>query len=176
MKHVPPIRCACFELVSLSLSMIEALIEGDVSAVARELGVRFPDGEWIEDTGRGLAFRRDDMLRDPGVAPWMTRLIVMPDRRVAGLINFHGAPDADGVAELGYTIFDRYRRQGIGHDAARCMMRWARDEHRVRRFRLSISPDNAPSLGMARKLGFERTGEQMDEIDGLEYLFELHVP
>jgi RimJ/RimL family protein N-acetyltransferase len=42
----------------------------------------------------------------------------------------------------------------------------------VPRVRLSIAPDNVASLGVARKLGFERVGEQIDEEDGLEYVFE----
>ena len=175
MTDVPPIRCDRFDLLWLSLSMVETLMKGDSSAVSRELDVRFPEGEWIEKMRRGLTFRRDDMLRDPDVAPWMTRLIVLPDRRVAGYINFHGPPDSDRVCELGYTVFEAFRRQSIASDAALCIMRWARDQHSVRRFRLSISPENAPSLGMAQKLGFVRTGEQMDEIDGLEYVFELTI-
>jgi RimJ/RimL family protein N-acetyltransferase len=38
---------------------------------------------------------------------------------------------------------------------------------------LSVSPENAASLAVVRKLGFERTGERMDEEDGLEHVFEL---
>jgi RimJ/RimL family protein N-acetyltransferase len=36
----------------------------------------------------------------------------------------------------------------------------------------SVSPENAPSLAVIRKLGFEQTGEQWDEEDGLELVFE----
>jgi RimJ/RimL family protein N-acetyltransferase len=53
------------------------------------------------------------------------------------------------------------------------MMRWALGGHGITRFRVSIAPDNAPSLALAAKLGFQRTGEQMDPEDGLEYVFEL---
>jgi RimJ/RimL family protein N-acetyltransferase len=56
------------------------------------------------------------------------------------------------------------------------MMRWAREVHEVRRFLLSISPKNAPSLALALKLGFSQVGKQMDLEDGLEYVFELQVP
>jgi RimJ/RimL family protein N-acetyltransferase len=175
MTGVPPIRCERFDLVWLSLEMIDALLAGDIDRVARALNVRFPDEQWLDDAVQGFQFRRDDMQRDPDVAAWMARLIVLPDRRAAGHVNFHGPPDADGICELGYAVFGAYRRQGIAFDAARCMMRWARETHGVRRFRLSIAPDNAPSLAMADKLGFVRTGEQMDEIDGLEYVFERSV-
>ena len=34
-------------------------------------------------------------------------------------------------------------------------------------------PDNAASLAIAAKLGFTQVGEQMDEVDGLEWVFRL---
>ena len=43
----------------------------------------------------------------------------------------------------------------------------------IRRFVASISPRNEPSLTIIRRLGFVRTGEQWDEEDGLEHVFEL---
>ena len=39
----------------------------------------------------------------------------------------------------------------------------------------SVSPDNQPSLNLIDQFGFERTGEQWDEEDGLEWVFELNV-
>ena len=53
------------------------------------------------------------------------------------------------------------------------MMEWARHENGVEDFVLSVSPDNVPSLALARSMGFEVVGEQMDEIDGLEYVMTL---
>ena len=35
------------------------------------------------------------------------------------------------------------------------------------------APNNEPSLAIIRKLGFEQTGEAIDEEDGLELVFEL---
>jgi len=66
-----------------------------------------------------------------------------------------------------------HRRQGYATEAARAMMDWAAREHGVERFFVSIAPDNASSLAMAAKLGFRQVGEQIDEQDGLEYVFEL---
>ncbi len=170
-----PIRCERFELVLFSLAFIDALLAGDVAAAARELDVRFPEGDWLPDAEHMLRFRRADLLRDPSVRPWIARAMVQPDRRMVGYVGFHGAPDADGIAEIGYTVFAGYRRLGFAHEAARGMMGWARGEHGVCRFRVSISPANEPSLALAAKLGFVQTGEQMDEIDGLELVFDLKV-
>ena len=40
------------------------------------------------------------------------------------------------------------------------------------RFIVSISPLNAPSLGLAAKFGFRRIGSHLDEVDGPEDIFE----
>ena len=45
-------------------------------------------------------------------------------------------------------------------------------EPTVRVVRASVSPDNAPSLGLIGQYGFERVGEQWDEEDGLEIIYE----
>lgn len=49
-------------------------------------------------------------------------------------------------------------------------MDWARREHGVRDFVLTISPDNLPSQRLAAGLGFSRIGEHVDEVDGLEHI------
>jgi RimJ/RimL family protein N-acetyltransferase len=93
--------------------------------------------------------------------------------QVIGIIYFHGPPDQNGRAELGYTVFEPCRRRGYASEAATSMMSWARDEPGVHVFVLSISPQNEPSLAMAAKLGFKQVGTQIDEVDGLEWVFEL---
>ena len=41
--------------------------------------------------------------------------------------------------------------------------------------RASISPSNVASLAVARKLGMIEVGSQIDEVDGLELIFETHL-
>jgi RimJ/RimL family protein N-acetyltransferase len=53
------------------------------------------------------------------------------------------------------------------------LMDLAEERAGVRHFVLAISPTNAPSLAIARKLGFVRTGERIDKERGLEHVFEL---
>jgi RimJ/RimL family protein N-acetyltransferase len=47
--------------------------------------------------------------------------------------------------------------------------------HGIRRFVASIGPGNGPSLAVVRRLGFIQTGEQWDDEDGLESVFELEL-
>jgi RimJ/RimL family protein N-acetyltransferase len=48
-------------------------------------------------------------------------------------------------------------------------MDWA-VTHGVRRFVVTVSPDNAPSLALVAKAGFRKIGEHIDDEDGLELI------
>jgi RimJ/RimL family protein N-acetyltransferase len=96
------------------------------------------------------------------------------DRVMIGFVNFHGPPgvndiEASDAAELGWTVFSEHRRHGYATETARRLMDWARDEHGVRRFISSTTPENVPSLRVHEKLGFRRTGQMVDG----EIIFEL---
>jgi RimJ/RimL family protein N-acetyltransferase len=75
------------------------------------------------------------------------------------------------MVEIGYTIVPSRRRQGFASEAAAGMWGWAA-RHGARVLRASISPDNEPSLALIHKAGFVEVGSQIDEIDGLELIFE----
>jgi RimJ/RimL family protein N-acetyltransferase len=115
------------------------------------------------------------MLENGERQEWLTRAIGHRlTNEMVGHIGYHGSP-VDDIAEIGYTVFESNRRNGYAEEAARGLMEWAQESKSVRRFRLTIGPDNQPSLQLALKLGFTRTGEQIDELDGLEYVFDLDL-
>jgi len=164
------------DLVLLTAALIDELLRD--STKERESGGFLVPAAWPDDhDARFLRMRREQIAKSPADEPFLARAIVLPAdprRPMVGHIGFHQPPQ-HGALEMGYTVFPEHRRQGIAHEAALAMMAWATAEHGVRRYILSISPDNAPSLAMAEKLGFTRTGEQVDEEDGLEWVFELRL-
>ena len=98
------------------------------------------------------------------------------DRRLAvGRAGFHAAPDAEGTVEVGYAIDPAYRRRGYARAALASMIERARADPRVVRVLASVSPDNVASLGPVAQFGFVRIGEQWDDEDGLEWVFELRA-
>jgi RimJ/RimL family protein N-acetyltransferase len=52
------------------------------------------------------------------------------------------------------------------------LLAWA-EAQGIHRFRASVAPGNDASLAIIASLGFHHVGTQMDEIDGLELVFEL---
>ena len=79
------------------------------------------------------------------------------------------------MVEIGYTLLPGARGHGYAIEAVRAAFDWATRVHGIRRFRASVSPDNARSLNLIGKLGFRQTGDQWDDEDGLELVFELEV-
>ena len=167
------------ELVSMTPAFVGALVGGRREEGARLIGAELPDG-WPDRHDEGfLRLRFDQMQRDPEAQQWLVRALVLRESgAMVGHAGFHGAPGVNGpqkpgALEVGYTVFPPFRRRGYATEAVVALMDWARAEHEIDHFIASVAPGNEPSLAIVRKLGFAQTGEQWDEENGLELVFEL---
>ena len=164
------IRTPRLELRLVPLAALEALIDRDAARAGEAMGLTLPR-DFLDHPGP-WRFRQRQITENASSAPWLVRLAVRrDDDAVVGHAGLHGPPE-DGFVEAGYTVFPAHRRSGYAREAAAGLFTWAARDDRVERFRLSISPDNAASLGLAASLGFVQVGEQWDEEDGLELVLE----
>jgi ribosomal-protein-alanine N-acetyltransferase len=184
--HVAPadalIESARLEMPLLSLRQLDAIASGETSSLANELGAELNadfSAEWLEQVVWLAGFRARQLRERPKDEPWLLRPIIRDEegaaREAIGYLNFHAAPDQHGIVEIGYTLLPAARGHGYAIEAVRAAFDWATRVHGVRRFRASVAPGNERSLNLIGKLGFTRTGEQWDERDGLELVFELEV-
>jgi RimJ/RimL family protein N-acetyltransferase len=162
------------------------LAAGRMAATERRLRVRLPE-EFARRAHGLLVVRLRDIERDPHARPWLLRLIVLRDaasatgdtgghrRAAVGMVGFHGAPDAQGRAEVGYEVFAPFRRRGYAREAVVGLLDWAARRHGVGRFVAAIAPENEPSMRLALGLGFHQVGAQVDP-EGLEFVYELQWP
>jgi RimJ/RimL family protein N-acetyltransferase len=162
------IRTERLDLVLLDRTWLQAFADGKPLP---DLGFADPDGV-LADSADLVQWRLQQIAADPTEEPWLLRAVVRRNEGVAvGYANFHAPPDERGMVEIGYTIVPSRRRQGYASEAATGMWAWAAQQG-ARVLRASIRPDNAPSLALIHKAGFVEVGSQMDEIDGLELIFE----
>ena len=77
--------------------------------------------------------------------------------------------------EIGYPVDPAYRRRGYARAALETLLQRAARDPQVRTARVSISPDNVASYQLAAQYGFVRVGEQWDDEDGLEIIYEVDV-
>jgi RimJ/RimL family protein N-acetyltransferase len=127
MPSVPPIRTPRFELVSMSLLFMRALLEGDLATAETEIDAAVPP-DMRDGLDAFLQFRIADLEVDPTVQPWLGRAIVLDDdagRRIIGSAGFHAPPDVDGRVEIGYRVRPEHRRQGVASEVVQALFDWA---------------------------------------------------
>ncbi len=79
------------------------------------------------------------------------------------------------MVEIGYAVDPEHRRRGYARAVLEHLLERARQEPDVRTFRATVSPTNEPSLGLVAQYPFVEVGEQWDDEDGLEVIFEIPV-
>jgi RimJ/RimL family protein N-acetyltransferase len=161
----------------LSAKTMSALLEGDLPTARAESGVEL--GElFVGDRAKWLwNYRLKQLETEPEAAGWIARAVLArPSEEqgevVVGYAGFHGPPDEAGMVEVGYTVDPQYRRRGYAKAILTALLERAAAEPAVRVVRATISPDNEASLATIASFGFVRNGEQWDEEDGLELIFE----
>ena len=160
--------------MQLSVATLRALADGDLDAANRASAVvlspYFVDPEWRNTWRR----RSRQVEADPTSAAWITGVIWDAERRVAvGRAGYHGRPDARGMVEVGYAVDPAYRRQGYARAALEALLARAAREPEVRVVRATIRPDNIASRRLVSQYGFVEVGEQWDDDDGLETIYEV---
>jgi RimJ/RimL family protein N-acetyltransferase len=161
-------------VVHLTAPVFGAMVIGDLTAANAAspvpLSAYFVGPEW-----RSVWQRRSKQVEaDPASAAWVTGVIWDERHQVAvGRAGYHGPPDSSGTVEIGYAVDPAYRRRGYARAALEALLQRAAREPQVRTVRVTISPDNVASYRLASQYGFTKVGEQWDDQDGLEIIYEL---
>ena len=172
--HEPVIETPRLQLHHLSAQAIIDLLEkkSDLQALENR-SITNPLRVLIDESGP-LAWRVPQVKEDPSVNKWFVRYVVVKEsQEVIGSTSFHGAPDADGMIEIGLGIEEAFRGKGYAKEALLAMWSWVSQFPEVKTLRYTVSPDNLPSIAVINYFGFEYKGQQIDEIDGPENIYEL---
>jgi RimJ/RimL family protein N-acetyltransferase len=167
----PPVQ-----ILQLDAATLRALADGDLEAADRTAPVPLTPYLAGPDCAGVWEVRAVQILEDPASGAWITGIVWDSDRGLAvGRAGYHGPPDDAGMVEIGYSIDPQYRRQGYARAALRALVDRAAREPGVRTVRATVSPDNSASRDLVLSEGFLEVGEQIDEEDGLEIVYERSV-
>mgnify|MGYP000414463123 FL=1 len=120
--------------------------------------------------------RVQDVRDNPENIRWYYRMIVDRERNVVvGSVSFHAGPDERGMVEIGIGIAPEEQGHGFASEALFGMWNWAAHQPGVKFLRYTVSPTNRQSMAIIKKFEFPQIGEQIDEEDGLELIFETSV-
>ncbi|MEW2496208.1 GNAT family N-acetyltransferase [Streptomyces nodosus] len=141
-------------------------LEGVTPAAATDLAVGGTGGfEWVDggpfESTRDAAGALVKAYRSGTHRPeWgMFVLVRSEDGRAVGGMGFHGAPDEEGKAEVGYDLAVRARGHGYATEALRALSGWALARGDVRTLTAIVERANLPSQAVVSRAGFTRVGE-----------------
>ncbi|MFF3889114.1 GNAT family N-acetyltransferase [Streptomyces sp. NPDC001914] len=112
-------------------------------------------------------------------AEWgMFVLVRREDGLAVGGIGFHGVPDAEGHAEVGYDLAESARGRGYATEALRALAETALARDDVKLLIAAVEQENAPSQRVVARAGFTRASEDVEkaarELHGLEASLRLY--
>ena len=164
------------ELHHIPAAGLIALLEekSDLEAIA---GRNFtnPHRVLIDDSGP-LGWRVPQVKEDPSTNKWFVRSIVLKESlEIIGSTSFHGVPDVNGMMEIGIGLDEKFWGNGYAKEALLGMWKWVVTQPGVSILRYTVSPTNIASVKIIQSFGFTHIGQQIDEEDGPEDIYEMSV-
>lgn len=170
---MPALVTPRLRLVPVTVEAIEAVLDHDKPRAEAVVGARFPDA-WPNDelVASGFPYSREAIRAAPEIRLWGDSLVVLKDEpRIIGSVVFHGHP-ADGVAEVGYSIEEGSRGQGLASEATRACVEWALAQEGIAAVQATTFEWHLASLGVIRKLGMTQIGVRDHDTLGELLVFE----
>jgi diketogulonate reductase-like aldo/keto reductase/GNAT superfamily N-acetyltransferase len=107
--------------------------------------------------------------------PWKLGFAVVQsiDNVVIGLCGFTGPPDADGIAEIAYSIAPEYQGRGYATETAQALVDYAVASGQVSVFRAHTLAETNASTRVLEKCGFKKASMIVDPENNLVWRWEL---
>ncbi|MEW2525764.1 GNAT family N-acetyltransferase [Streptomyces sp. NPDC047071] len=153
--HLPAGRVALLELLPPALADLAAGGTGGLDWIA---------GGPCEGTRIGAGLIAKAYAAGTHRPEWGSYAIVRTADQVAvGAMGFHGVPDHEGWAEVGYDLAPAARGNGYATEALRALATWALRLPDVTGLRAVVDEGNTASEAVLRRAGFERSADRENQ-------------
>ncbi len=165
--------------LDLHLLTVEDLLNLDADPASKKVWDRKP----FKNSNRVLIDDESPLLRriaqvkvEPAVNKWLVRVAVLREiNEVVGSSSFHLPPDEIGMIEIGLGVHQDFRRKGIAKELLSGMWGWVIQQPGVNILRYTADAKNIASIRLIECFGFAHIGQQLDEEDGPEEIYEMSV-
>lgn len=151
------------QLILCEAAHYEAILQ-DKKELERLLNLKIFDA-WPQFP-ESIPYAYDYLKTHPSSVWGMYLFIHTRDRALIGNGGYKGAPDEEGMVEIGYAIVPEYRRRGLATEAACGMTRYAFSHPEVKIVQAHTLKDGTASMGVLRKLGMKFVGTAQDPDEG----------
>jgi ribosomal-protein-alanine N-acetyltransferase len=169
MVSVPDIETSRLRLVALTEKLARLQLE-DRSAFFQALGV-CEEASWppqLMDEG-AMRWLSDELAQHPDHVGWYNWVYVSPSlNRLMGIGGFKGAPNRDGIVEIGYSMLISFREQGLATEGVTALLDWAYAHDSVNGVIAHTKSHRNPSHRVLEKAGFIEGKRAFNEEEGFE--------
>jgi len=147
-------------LVAANMELVKADLQG-IDALKQMLEAEIPENwppELYDREPMNFALRQ---LADPAEQGWSFWYLMTRDpdaRELIGICGFKGRPDAAGSVEIGYSVLNQFRNQGLASEAVERLVTWAFSHQSVLEVCAETLPHLQQSIRVMKKNGFVHTG------------------
>jgi RimJ/RimL family protein N-acetyltransferase len=157
----------------MDIPTYEALFAG-MDELGRHLNISVPE---VFDPEFGLdpyRYSYDKLRSNPAEIMWWLYLFIHPaDRALAGMGGYKGPPDPQGMVEIGYQIYESYRKQGLATEAANGLINHAFEHPEVKVVQAHTLAEENASVQVLKKCGLVFSGALDDPDDGPIWQWQL---
>jgi ribosomal-protein-alanine N-acetyltransferase len=173
-ETLPPIFTPRLVLHHLSPSRLVMLFEEpENDVIYRGCDYTNPHRDLVDNPGP-LKWRVPQVTKDASLNKWFLRWIVLAStKEIIGSISFHGAPNDNGMIEIGLGVQPDFQRHGYAKEALVGMWSWVIEQPGVEVLRYTVSATNLASMKIIHGFDFTHVGVQIDKEDGPEEIFEM---
>lgn len=113
----------------------------------------------------------------PEVLGWHAWVYISPVlNRLVGCGGYKGPPDANGSVEIGYSMLQSYREQGLATEGVMTLLEWGYGHDSVKFVKAVTRADRDASHRVLEKAGFQLLNTRFDEAEGCDVVEWEHRP
>ena len=150
---------------------IDAWLEGNRITLENRTGGRFPAAMEPPPLFDDMSALRDLLRRYGGDPTWSSWLMLA--RTNGAAVGMAGFGRSEGAVVAGYAVYPALQRMGLATEGLQALLGWLFRQSDVERVRVTMPPDNAPSIRVAEKLGMQLVGKAQDDRSGEVLVYEL---
>jgi len=160
------LRTERLELVAATLALVEAELAGS-QHLGRLLQAEVESWPPPLNDEHSLRWTIDKLRAHPEHAGFFAWYVVLAEdekcqigkRILVGMVGITGPPDQSGAIEVGYSVLEKFQKQGIGTEATRALIKWAFDHPAVQTITAQTFPALAPSIRVMEHCGMSCLGD-----------------
>lgn len=124
-----------------------------------------------------LHWAADRLSAEPDQQGWHAWVYISPVlNRLVGCGGYKGPPDANGSVEIGYSMLQSYREQGLATEGVMTLLDWAYENEAVKSVTALTRADRDASHRVLEKAGFQLLRTRFDEAEDCDIVEWEHHP